>query len=68
MQKKNAFRCGNIIVQEAILNHKRPGDAYDVIAQTFYAGTLTKHGSLIIYGTGAERGTWGQFANIKSTF
>jgi hypothetical protein len=36
----------------------------DAIIQLYYAGLITKYATLTIYGTGAERGTWGRFANI----
>jgi len=36
----------------------------DAIIQLYYAGLITKFATLTIYGTGAERGTWGRFANI----
>jgi hypothetical protein len=36
----------------------------DHILQAYYAGLITKYATLTIYGTGAERGTYGRFANI----
>jgi hypothetical protein len=37
--------------------HKEPADIYDVIAKAYAAGTMTRAGNLIIYGTGANAGT-----------
>jgi len=43
---------------------RQPNGLSDILERTYYAGYLTKHANLIIFGTGAERGTWGQFANV----
>ncbi len=46
--------------------HKEPADTYDVIAKTYAAGTMTKAGNLIIFGTGANAGTnWTNAAIIE---
>lgn len=36
----------------------------DVLCKAYHAGVITTYGKAIIFGTGAERGTWGQFANV----
>lgn len=43
---------------------KHPADLIDVLSQAHSAGMITRYGEVIIYGIGAERGTWGQFANL----
>jgi len=48
-----------------IVNHKvQPQSFDDLILQAYCAGLITKYSDLIIYGTGAERGTFTQFANL----
>jgi len=65
MKSKKSLNCGNIIMEEDILYRNEPADALDVIEQAYYAESLTKYGNVAIFGTGAERGTFGQFANVE---
>jgi len=48
-----------------IINHRKHiMDFENIIEKAYHAGMITRYGKSIIYGVGAERGTWGQFANI----
>lgn len=51
---------------DKVIHPKRnPDSRREVLIQAYYAGFITKYASLIIYGIGGERGTYGQFANLK---
>lgn len=59
---KNSSQANFTVIQ----HHKQQVQSFEnIISKAYSAGLLTKHGELLIYGTGAERGTWGQFANVR---
>jgi hypothetical protein len=63
MKSRNGFFAG---VNFSVIQHpyRTPTDGTDILEKAFHAGRLASFASLIVFGTGAERGTWGQFANV----
>jgi hypothetical protein len=45
-------------------HQKKIIDLTNIIEKAYHAGMIAKYGKVIIFGTGAERGTFSQFANI----
>ena len=62
MKRKLSFsNCNMTIIQ----HHAKPTtDTIDALSKAYQAGKLTAHSTLKIYGAGAERGTWLQFAAL----
>ena len=55
----------NVNNTEILHKQQSVTDFESAILQAYHAGMITRYGSLIIYGTGAERGTWVGFSNVK---
>lgn len=51
---------------DTVIEPKQATSSYDdILTQAYYAGFITKYATLVVYGTGSERGTYGQFANVS---
>jgi len=62
MKQRHGYSNANFT--EIIHPKQETHDLVDVVSKTYHAGTVSKYGKLIVYGVGAERGTWGEFANL----
>jgi hypothetical protein len=56
--------CYDVNFTQIIHPIKQLETPQDVLTKAYHAGVITTYGKVIIFGIGAERGTWGQFANI----
>ncbi len=54
----------NVNFTEILNRQKSINNETEFIMQAYYGGLIAQYGTLTIYGTGAERGTFNQFANV----
>ena len=56
----------HFVNHERIIQNRRTVEDYcDAILQAYNAGVIVANSTLTIFGTGAERGTYGQFTNLS---
>jgi hypothetical protein len=59
----NSYDVNYDVIQH---NQKAVVDLHDIIEKTHNAGFTTKYCDLLVFGTGAERGTYGAFVNLRA--